>query len=87
MESSPEDNRSGGGDQKIDTSSIYFIQHIFREGNQLADYLANEAANEDRTLTYNSFNQLPKQGRQIININKTQIPTIKIRTRRIRVQQ
>lgn len=36
------------------------ILHIFREGNQLADYLANEAVNEPRTLIYYNFKQLSK---------------------------
>lgn len=31
------------------------IQHIFREGNQLADYIANKALKEQRIIIYNNF--------------------------------
>jgi len=37
------------------------IQHVYREGNTLADYLANLAfVNPDR-IVYNSFAELPSQ--------------------------
>lgn len=59
------------------------INHIFREGNKLAEYMANLATNESTTLVYNSFTQLSKEGHQIININKAQIPSIRIRIKRL----
>lgn len=39
------------------------IQHIYREGSQLADHIANEAANEDTLLIYTNFSQLPRKAR------------------------
>ncbi|KAK6788048.1 hypothetical protein RDI58_016573 [Solanum bulbocastanum] len=59
------------------------IQYIFREGNQLADFLANHAAEIDRKVEYQSFKELPSTGRKIINTDKQQIPTLRIRTRKI----
>lgn len=56
--------------QQIHKQHIH-IQHIFREGNQLANYIANLAKGEGTTIVYKEFKQVPKQGRQIININKT----------------
>lgn len=35
------------------------VQHIFREGNRIADFLANQAAEEQTELIYKSFHQLP----------------------------
>jgi len=63
------------------------IQHIFREGNQLADFLANHAAEIDRKAEYQSFKELPSTGRKIINTDKQQIPTLRIRTRKINHHQ
>lgn len=63
------------------------VQHIFREGNRIADFLANQALEEQREFIYNNFRQLSNLGRHLVNINKAQIPDIKIRTKRIRVQQ
>ncbi|KAK6784166.1 hypothetical protein RDI58_017620 [Solanum bulbocastanum] len=63
------------------------IQHIFREGNQLADFLANHAAEIDRKVEYQSFKELPSTGRKIINTDKQQIPTLRIRTRKINHHQ
>lgn len=59
------------------------MQHIYREGNQLADYIANIAANEETNLTYEHFTQVPTEGRQIINTDKTLIPRLRIKTRPI----
>lgn len=63
------------------------LQHIFREGNQLANYLANHAVEEGRKMKFHNFGELPTKGRNILNTDKYQIPTIRIRTRRIKLQQ
>lgn len=57
------------------------VQHIFREGHKLADFLANHAAQEEKEIRFEHFNSLPKMGRQIINTNKQQIPYLRIRTK------
>lgn len=63
------------------------INHIYREGNQLVDYIANEAANEETSLKYEHFNQLPSRARQILNTDKAQVPALRIRTKPIKIQQ
>ncbi|KAH0781476.1 hypothetical protein KY290_001074 [Solanum tuberosum] len=59
------------------------IQHIYREGNKLADYLANLAINASEMKTFRSFEQLPSMGRKIMNMEKSQIPALRVRTRKI----
>ncbi|XP_060182980.1 uncharacterized protein LOC132612928 [Lycium barbarum] len=65
---------------------LRFIQgqsmHTFREGNKLAGFLANQALdNED--LELNSFADVPREGSKIIDMDKSQIPQLRIKTRRI----
>lgn len=62
------------------------FQHIFREGNQLAGYFANLATHTDRILEFNSFTDIPGEGRRILNTDKYQIPAIRISTRKIKPQ-
>uniref|UniRef100_A0A0V0GPZ5 Putative ovule protein n=1 Tax=Solanum chacoense TaxID=4108 RepID=A0A0V0GPZ5_SOLCH len=59
------------------------VQHISRETNQLADYIATTAINKEEKQQYNSFSQLPSLGKRILNIDKQQIPSVRIKTRRI----
>ncbi|XP_047249936.1 ribonuclease H-like [Capsicum annuum] len=47
------------------------IRHIFREGNQLADYLANLTFEQEKFI-FTTFNQLPSSGRKRLNSNKQQ---------------
>ncbi|KAH0756909.1 hypothetical protein KY290_020402 [Solanum tuberosum] len=58
-------------------------QHIYREGNKLADYLANLAINSIEKTTFSSYQQLLSLGRKIINMEKAQIPSLRCRTKRI----
>lgn len=58
------------------------INHIYREENTLADYMANIAFQLEDITTFNSFQQLPSVGRKIVNMEKMQIPNLRIRTTR-----
>lgn len=59
------------------------ITHIYREGNTLADYSANLATQSEHATTFNNFQQLPTAGRKILNMDKMQIPNLRIRPTRI----
>ncbi|KAH0706213.1 hypothetical protein KY289_011289 [Solanum tuberosum] len=59
------------------------IQHIYREGSKLADYLANLTINASEKKTFRSFEQLLSMGRKIINMEKAQIPALRVRTKKI----
>ncbi|KAK6777995.1 hypothetical protein RDI58_024713 [Solanum bulbocastanum] len=63
------------------------IQHLVRERNQLVDFLANHAAEIDMKVKYRSFKELPPIGRKIINTDKQQIPSLRIRKRKINHHQ
>ncbi|KAH0723664.1 hypothetical protein KY290_006335 [Solanum tuberosum] len=52
------------------------VHYIFKEANPLADYVANSAISKEEK-------QLPSMGRKILNIDKHQIPSVRIKTRRI----
>ncbi|WMV55471.1 hypothetical protein MTR67_048856 [Solanum verrucosum] len=59
------------------------VKHIFREANHLADYLANIALDQAEHVQVQSFYNLPSTERRIINMDKQQIPSLRIKTRRI----
>jgi len=59
------------------------VSHIFREANQLEDYIANLAINKEEIKTFQNFIQLSSLGRRILNIDKQQIPSVRIKKRRI----
>lgn len=63
------------------------LQYIFREENQLTYYLANHAMEEGKKIKFHNFGELPTTGRKILNTNKHQIPTLRIRTKKIKQQQ
>ncbi|XP_060202124.1 uncharacterized protein LOC132630571 [Lycium barbarum] len=58
------------------------INHIFREGNMLADFLANHAL-DHAEIKVHDFILKPPEGRRILNMDKSQLPQLRIRTRRI----
>lgn len=60
------------------------IKHIYKEGNQMTDYLANLAINNTEVQEFRHFTDLPVTGRQIISIDTTQIPNIMIKTKHIK---
>ncbi|XP_060202654.1 uncharacterized protein LOC132631071 [Lycium barbarum] len=57
------------------------VLHIMREGNQLADHLANYALDHGE-VEVNSFAELESKGRKILNSDKLQCPYLRIRTKR-----
>lgn len=69
--------------QAIVESMNIQVRHIYREANQFADYLANLAITQEEKVNFTSFNQLPTGAKKIINIDKQQIPTVRLRTRKI----
>ncbi|WMV12206.1 hypothetical protein MTR67_005591 [Solanum verrucosum] len=57
------------------------IEHTLREGNKLADFMANivfSVAGTD-SISYNDFQALPKEAKTILNMDKRQIPNLRIR--------
>lgn len=55
-------------------------QHIFREGNKLADYMANLAVESSDKQIFNSFQQVPTMGKKIINADKALIPSLRFKS-------
>lgn len=68
------------------TQSIdIIIEHIFREGNQLADCIANKAIQQMNMQQYRDFKQLPSMARKILNLDKHQVPSLRIRAKKINI--
>lgn len=59
------------------------LMHVYREENQLADLITNEAFKIEGKQIYLNFQQLPNKGKRILNLDKHQVPAIKIRTKAI----
>lgn len=55
----------------------FFIQHTFREGNKLADYLSNQAINNGK-CKYEFIKNLEPAGRRITNSDKLQFPYLRV---------
>lgn len=66
--------------QKLEVGII----HILRKANQLADYIKNEAFNQEHKLQFHTLAQISAIVMRIINMDKSQTPTLRIRTRAIR---
>lgn len=62
----------------------YRVTHVYREGNQLADALANHAIDKNERCTYSMFAQLPKRCTAILNMDKHQMTSLRIRSRKIK---
>ncbi|XP_059285813.1 uncharacterized protein LOC132039329 [Lycium ferocissimum] len=54
------------------------VNHILREGNKMADYLANLALDNGSVLV-SSFQQLEREGRRLLNNDKLQLPYLRRR--------
>ncbi|MCD7459576.1 hypothetical protein HAX54_041345 [Datura stramonium] len=55
------------------------VQHIYREGNTLADYFANLVVHFVGTVKYNTNQEVLAEGKKIIIMEKNQIPNLRIR--------
>jgi len=69
--------------QRSITSRQVHVKHMFREANNLADYLANASLDQTETVQAHGFYDLSSKGRRIINTEKHKIPSLRIKTRRI----
>lgn len=63
------------------------FRHIFREANQFADKLANTTIDQKQHMLIQSFQQLPTQSKGILNMDKAQIASSRIKTRKINIIQ
>jgi len=53
------------------------VQHSFREGNTLVDYFTNLVFDFAGNYQFNSFQEVPNQGRRLINLDKHNIQNIR----------
>ncbi|XP_060182163.1 uncharacterized protein LOC132611812 [Lycium barbarum] len=63
---------------KLMEGKTVVIEHIYREGNKLADHLANLALDNGDVL-FNSFQEMDCQGKRIVSSDKLQLPYLRIR--------
>ncbi|XP_049359182.1 uncharacterized protein LOC125823854 [Solanum verrucosum] len=57
------------------------IEHTFREGNKVADFLANLVFSFEGTeiISFNTFQDLPKEAKTLLNMDKSQTPNLRIK--------
>ena len=60
------------------------VQYLYREGNQLEDFIVNSAYSNSKVQEYKQFEHLPPNCRRVLNMNKTQIASLRIKTRKIK---
>ncbi|XP_059284804.1 uncharacterized protein LOC132038098 [Lycium ferocissimum] len=53
---------------------IVEVEHIYRKGNCLEDFLANYVFDFAGTQQFNTFQELPSMARKLLNIDKARIP-------------
>lgn len=59
------------------------IYHTFREANQPADTIANLVLQDNQRKQFNNFQELPMACRRVLNADKQQLSTLRIKSRRI----
>ena len=59
------------------------IKHIYREGNKLADFLANMAFDINGRFEFHEYSALPEYAKKILKLDKQQVPTLRIRMKKI----
>lgn len=64
--------------EKKSTYNVLF-QYVLREGNNVADFLDNLVFFFAGTIIFKSFHKLPFEGKILINMDKSQIPNLRIR--------
>ncbi|XP_070034487.1 uncharacterized protein [Nicotiana tomentosiformis] len=65
--------------KKINSTYNVLFQHVLREGNTVANILANLVFSFASTITFHSFHELPIEIKTLINMDKSQIPNLSIR--------
>ncbi|XP_059310222.1 uncharacterized protein LOC132061411 [Lycium ferocissimum] len=63
---------------KLMEGKIVVVKHIFREGNKVANHLANLALDKGDLIATN-FREMDSQGRKLVNNDKLEIPYLRIR--------
>nr|XP_033511835.1 uncharacterized protein LOC117276617 [Nicotiana tomentosiformis] len=62
------------------SKGMFQVIHVLREGNKLADHLANLTLDQQHMMQAHSFWELESEGRKILNNDKLQIPYLRVRT-------
>lgn len=65
--------------KQLRVKCVVDISHVLREGNQLADHLANVTLDRNSMFQAPSFAEPDVKGRKILNSDKLQLPYIRVR--------
>lgn len=58
---------------------VTHIRRIYREDNKLANFLTNMMFNFIGTMNFHHFQELPTEAKKILNLDKQEIPQLRIR--------
>lgn len=56
------------------------VSHCYREGNQVADFLAKLASTSSQNSMFHSFIQLPREAKGLVQLDKRQMPSIRTKS-------
>ncbi|KAK4736948.1 hypothetical protein R3W88_000645 [Solanum pinnatisectum] len=73
--------------QELLVSTEAYVKDIYRKANQLADALANEAYNQPGVSQWSHFHQLTRICKGVVNADKSGVPILRIKTRKIKIQE
>lgn len=62
------------------------VRHVFREENRLEDIIANTIVYSEHIKFFHYFHQLPSLGTKLLSIDKYQVSSLRIRTKRIHIE-
>ncbi|KAH0635415.1 hypothetical protein KY289_035330 [Solanum tuberosum] len=68
--------------RQIVEQNSFKVQHAYREGNQLVDVIANSAYSKSEVHKYKQFEQLLANCKRILNMDKAQIASLRIKKER-----
>lgn len=74
-------------EQKIKGIRNHFnviFQHVLREGNTVANFIANIVFSFAGITQFHSYNDLPSAGRRLINLDMSQTPHLRVRIAKIK---
>lgn len=66
----------------VQEMEVHF-SHTYKEGNQLANEFANSVINQTHKMQCMEFKKMPSTARRICNMDKAQVPALRIKTKKI----
>lgn len=83
MESNLSTKWKDRGKQRTKATAKHPYKTCFQISKSTSKFITNTTINQEHIIQFHSFNQLPRKGRKILNIDKMQLTTIRVKTKGI----